>query len=74
MRVVQYVKNIPGQNTVIQPLLLNGKSFSFEVDSGAKDYFCTTKIWTRLGRPALKPAKIDYVSATGIPIPVLGTF
>ncbi len=74
MQVIQSVKSIPGQDPVIQQLQLKGKSYGFEVDSGARDNFCTTKIWTRLGRPALLPARQRYVSATGNSIPVLGTF
>ena len=53
---------------------LNGKDFQFEVDSGARDNFCSRKLWTEIGRPKLRPAQIHYVSAAGDPLPVLGTF
>ena len=57
-----------------QQLQLNRKPFMFEVDSGAKDNFCSRQVWTRLGKPILHPACIHYVSATGNHVPVLGTF
>ena len=36
---VQKINCIPGSDPVRLVLLLNGKSFKFEVDSGAKDNF-----------------------------------
>ena len=50
-------------------LQVNGKKCEFEVDSGARD-----KVWKKLGRPALQPPTLCYVSATGNPLPVMGTF
>ena len=73
-QVIRYVKYIPGQDPAVQQVQLNNKRFKFEVDSGAKDNFCSTQVWSRLGRPTLQPAKTCYMSATGNPIPVLGTF
>ena len=68
------VHNIPGHDPIIQHLQLNGKQFQFEVDSGARDNFCSKQVWTELGRPKLRPAQIRYVSAAGDPLPTLGTF
>lgn len=73
-QTVQVVRSIFGDDPVLQQLRLDGKSFSFEVDSGAKDNFCSTRVWTILGKPTLQPAKVRYVSATGACIPVRGTF
>ena len=71
---VKIIKNIPGNDPVKQKLKLNGKFFTFEVDSGTKDNFCSKHIWNRLGKPKLRPAHTRYVSATGDGVPVLGTF
>ena len=48
---------------------LNGKSYGLGVDSGAKyTNFCSTTVWTWLGRPALLPAKQHYTfQQQGIP-------
>lgn len=70
----QTVYNIPGHDPIVQRLQINGKQFHFEVDSGARDNFCSKKVWTELGRPKLRPARIRYVSAAGQPLPILGTF
>ena len=59
------VHNIPGHDPRVQHLQLNGKQFRFEVDSGARDNFCSRHVWTELGRPKLQPARMHYVSAAG---------
>ena len=41
---VQKVNCIPGNNPVRLTLRINGKSFMFEVNSGAKDNFCSKQI------------------------------
>ena len=71
---VQKINCIPGSDPVRLALRLNGKSFRFEVDSEAKDNFCSRQVWTRLGRPNLCPAHTHYIAASGIPIHILGTF
>ena len=62
---VQVVRSISSDDPIMQQVQLDGKIFAFEVDSGAKDNFCTTGIWTSLGKPTLHPAQVRYVSATG---------
>ena len=71
---VQIVKSIPGYEPVTRQLQLNGKSFTFEVDIGAKDNFCSTQVWNRLGKPTLQPVQVHYVSVTGEHLTVSGTF
>ncbi|XP_045117643.1 uncharacterized protein K02A2.6-like [Portunus trituberculatus] len=71
---VPVVRSISSDDPVMQQLQFDGKIFAFEVDSRAKDNFCTTGIWSSLGKPTLHPAQVRYVSATGNDLPVLGTF
>ena len=71
---VEIVKSIQGQDPVMVQLQVNGKKCEFEVDSGVRDNFCSEKVWKKLGRPALQSPTLCYVSATGNPLPVMGTF
>ena len=71
---VQKINCIPGGDPIRLALCLNGKSFRFEVNSGAKDNFCSKQVWTRLGRPTLQLGHTCYIVTSGEPIPVLGTF
>ena len=68
------VKHIPSQGPLVVQLQLDGRSCNLEVDSGARDNFCSEELWKRLGQPVLKPPTLHYVSATGDRIPVMGTF
>ena len=42
---------------LVQPIYINGKLFTFEVDTGAPDNFCSLETWDELGRPELRPAE-----------------
>lgn len=73
---VQVISDETTDDSLMLPLIFEGKSeaFIFEIDTGAKDSFCSTDVWSRLGKPALHPACIQYVSATRGRIPLLGVF
>ena len=73
-RPVQRINSVPGNHPARLTLEVNRKSFIFEVDSGARDNFCSTKTWTKLGKPPLQTAPTRYITATGSSVPVLGTF
>ena len=73
-RPVQRINSVPGSNPVRLTLEIDGKAFVFEVDSGARDNFCSTRTWTKLGKPTLQTAPTRYITATGSSVPVLGTF
>ena len=57
-----------------QSVLLDGRSFTFEVDTGARDNFCSEDVWTQLGKPSLRAPHSRYYAASGDPLPVLGVF
>lgn len=59
---------------LVQTLNFGSKQWCFEIDTGARDNFCDQKLWTQLGKPVLSSPVTSYMSATGDPIPVLGTF
>ena len=65
------VKAIP---QITQAVNIKGHTFTFEVDTGAGDNFCSTHIWNQLGKPSLSTTKSRYESATGDSLPVTGTF
>ena len=71
---VQRINSVPGNNPARLTLEMDGKSLDFEVDSGARDNFCSTQTWTKLGKPSLQTAPTRYITATGSSVPVLGTF
>ena len=71
---VEIVKSIQGQDLVIVQLQVNGKKCEFEVDSGARDNFCSETVWKKLGQPVLQPPTLCYVTDTGNPLPVIGSF
>ena len=55
-------------------LHIKEKQFTFEVDTGSRDSFCSTAIWESLGKPELKPAYRCYYSASENRLPVKGYF
>ena len=57
-----------------QVIKVNRETFTFEVDTGARDNFCAEATWRKLGRPALTPATSCYEVANGQPLPTLGVF
>ena len=65
---VEIVKSIQGQDLVMVQLQVNGKKCEFEVDSGARDNFCSERVWKKLGQPVLQPPTLRYVSDTGSPL------
>ena len=71
---IQTVKVIDSIPQVQQPLRIKGQEFTFEVDTGAGDNFCSMEVWTKLGKPALEPASCQYKVANGQPLATLGTF
>ena len=73
-RPVQKIHLVPGDNPARVTLDINGKTFEFEADTGARDNFCSTRTWTMLGKPKLQTSPEQYVAANGLPVPVLGTF
>ena len=50
---MESVKSIQGQDPVMVKVQV-GKKCEFEVDSGARDNFCSEKVWKKLGRPDLQ--------------------
>ena len=46
---VQRINSVPGNNPARLTLEVNVKALAFEVDSGARDNFCSTRTWTKLG-------------------------
>ena len=73
-RPVQRIISVPGNSPARIKLEINGNALVFEVDSGARDNFCSTRTWTKLGKPTLQIAPTRYITATGSSVPVLGTF
>eukprot|EP00731_Ephydatia_muelleri_P009196 Em0004g1534a len=71
---IQTVKVIDSIPQVQQPLRIKGQDFTFEVDTGAGDNFCSMEVWTKLGKPALEPSSCQYKVANGQPLATLGTF
>ena len=53
---------------------LRDNSVSFEVDTGAGDNFICSEIWHQMGKPPLQPVTSRFESASGHPLPVLGSF
>lgn len=51
-----------------QDIQISGQQFSFEVDTGAGDNFCSIDVWTKLGKPALTPTASRYEVANGHPL------
>ena len=71
---VQRINSVPGRNPARLTLEIDGKTLVFDIDSGARDSFCSTRTWTKLGKPTLQTTPTQYITATGSSIPVLGTF
>ena len=57
-----------------QPLQIKDQDFTFEVDTGAGDNFCSVEVWTKIGKPTLAPASCRYEVANGQSLATLGTF
>ena len=70
----QTVKVIDSIPRVQQPVQIKGQDFTFEVDTGAGDNFCSVEVWTKIGKPILAPASCRYEVANGQPLATLGTF
>ena len=71
---IQTVKVIDTIPQVRQPIQIKGQDFTFEVDTGAGDNFCSVEVWTKIGKPTLAPASCRYEVANGQPLATLGTF
>ena len=56
-----------------QDIQISGQQFSFEVDTGAGNNFCSIEVWSKLGKPSLTPTTSRYEVANGQPLPTLGT-
>ncbi|KAK3729828.1 hypothetical protein RRG08_058147 [Elysia crispata] len=65
-------ETVYGTSTVSAELRDN--SVSFEVDTGAGDNFICSEIWHQMGKPPLQPVTSRFESASGHPLPVLGSF
>ena len=68
------VKRINSVPQLQQDIQISGQQFSFEVDTGAGDNFCSIDVWTKLGKPALTPTTSRCEVANGQPLLTLGTF
>ena len=69
------VQSVSDAEPLLQTLTFpSGQKFTFLVDSGARDSFCSKQIWLELGQPLLKSNQTIYTSASGDPIPVMGSF
>ena len=55
-----------------QTVQIQGKQFAFEVDTGAEDNFCSTDVWSELGKPLLYPVTGRYEVANRQSLPTLG--
>ena len=71
-RVVRTIHTVPSSNPLIQKLRIRKSDNFFELDSGARDNFCSLEVWTEWERPELKLSATKYVSATGDRIPIVG--
>ena len=71
---IQSVKATEAVPQLQQPVLIQGKPFTFEVDTGAGDNFCSEDVWCDLGKPPLSPATGRYEVANGQPLPTLDIF
>ena len=72
--VKEHVFTMKGRNPLLQQLTLNSQPFSFLIDSGSRDNFCSRAAWIKLGKPKLQLNDKRYCSATGDDIPTMGTF
>ena len=70
VRRVNQLKAVP---PIQQPLVLNGQTFNFEVDTGAGENFMSTTVWRQIGSPTMKPNTNKYVSASGDHLGVRGS-
>ena len=71
-RKVNSIHTIPSHTPLIQMLQIAKAEFAFELDSGARDNFCSIEVWKKWGKPSLKPSSTRYISATGDAIPNIG--
>jgi hypothetical protein len=67
---VNSVRSVP---QLQQALELNGKPFTFEIDTGASACFISKAVWKRLGKPPMAPVDEVFKSASSHVLPVLGT-
>ena len=68
------VKNIGVFSQLQQSVELQGKTFHFEVDTGAGDNFISEENWKQLGEPVLQSPDGSYESASRHSLTVLGKF
>ena len=68
------VKRINSVPQLQQEIQIRGQQFTFQVDTGAGDNFCSMEVWTKLGKPPLTPTTNRYEVANGQPLLTLGTF
>ena len=73
IRTVKATESVP---QLQQSVLIQGKQFMFEVDTGAGDNFriCSEDVWCDLAKPPLSPATGRYEVANRQPLPTLGIF
>ena len=71
-RKVNSINTIPSHTPLIQMLQIAKSQFAFELDSGARDNFCSIEVWKKWGKPSLKPSSTRYISAIGDAIPNIG--
>eukprot|EP00731_Ephydatia_muelleri_P001282 Em0001g1282a len=68
------VKRINSVPQLQQEIQIRGQQFTFEVDTGAGDNFCSMEVWTKLGKPPLTLTTNRYEVANAQPLVTLGTF
>ena len=71
---IQTVKAINAIPYVEQAVLVDGKPFTFEVDTGAGENFRSRNNWIELGKPPLQQVDESFQSASGHKLPVLGVY
>ena len=71
IETVKRIQNFPHLQVSAE---LRDNSASFEVDTGAGDNFIYSEVWHQMGKPPLQPVTSMFESASGHPLPVLGSF
>ena len=69
---VQIIKRLHDNDPLLQKVQFDEKDFEFELDSGTRDSFISSAIWTELGCPKLQRNSTEYRSATGNILPIYG--
>ena len=73
LKNIRRVKQINSVPPITQDIVLDGKKFSFEIDTGAAENFMSENIWQKLGKPKLNQVSRKYESASGDQLKVLGS-